>query len=418
MSSIDNESLPAPQEYGGDHSNETGLINKFFRRRSSLSSRKSEDLSQHKESLLQYLTPHKSHSRSNSSSANPCYRLSFQVGVSENKNMKYRPTMEDVHTYVANFAERLDWGYFAVFDGHAGKQTARWCGSNLHSIIEKNILKNDSVDLRVNLNNSFVESDELIREDCKGSSGSTAAVAILRWEESDLSPKHTHTMLDPLSTPFDFIPTQNHKRMLYTANVGDSRLVLCRDGRALRLSYDHKGSDLKEQERVARSGGVVLKSRVNGMLAVTRSLGDVYMKDLVIGNPYTTATEITENDEFLIIACDGLWDVCSDQRAIDLIRDVKDVSKLSKILCSYAMDNLTTDNVTVMVVRFDSGVFAYKAVKEGQEPVKDDQTTDDKQVKDEITVSNTDKIGTDDKATNDDIPVNEIDSKVKELSIE
>ncbi|KAK7678850.1 hypothetical protein QCA50_018152 [Cerrena zonata] len=35
--------------------------------------------------------------------------------------------MEDVHTYVANFAERLDWGYFAIFDGHAGKQSARWC---------------------------------------------------------------------------------------------------------------------------------------------------------------------------------------------------------------------------------------------------------------------------------------------------
>ncbi|CDK28627.1 unnamed protein product [Kuraishia capsulata CBS 1993] len=270
--------------------------------------------------------------------------------------------MEDVHTYVANFAQRLDWGYFGIFDGHAGRQVASWCGSNMHTILEKAILKNDNVDLRQNLNNAFCESDSLICENVTGSSGCTAAVAVLRWEEEDDTEVsgEKRPKIRRSATPFDFLPKANHKRMLYTANVGDARLVLSRNGKAVRLSYDHKGSDPVESYRISKAGGVVIKGRVNGILAVTRSLGDKYMKNLVIGNPYTTATEITEEDEFLIIACDGLWDVCSDQKAVDLVRKVKNPQTASKILCNYAVDNVTTDNVTVMVVKFDERVFDYK----------------------------------------------------------
>jgi protein phosphatase PTC1 len=82
---------------------------------------------------------------------------------------------------------------------------------------------------------------------------------------------------------------------------------LCRTGRALRLSYDHKGSDESEGRRIANAGGLILNNRVNGVLAVTRALGDSYMKDLVTGHPYTTETVIQpEQDEFLILACDGV----------------------------------------------------------------------------------------------------------------
>ena len=94
---------------------------------------------------------------------------------------------------------------------------------------------------------------------------------------------------------------------LYTANVGDARIILCRSGKALRLSYDHKGSDENEGKRITNAGGLILNNRVNGVLAVTRALGDTYMKDLVTGHPYTTETVIQpELDEFIIIACDGV----------------------------------------------------------------------------------------------------------------
>lgn len=101
-------------------------------------------------------------------------------------------------------------------------------------------------------------------------------------------------------------PPENSRRVLYTANVGDARGVLCRAGKAVRLTYDHKGSDKQEAKRITDAGGFVMSGRVNGVLAVTRSLGDSSMKEFVVGSPYTTETELCQEDEFLILACDGV----------------------------------------------------------------------------------------------------------------
>jgi protein phosphatase PTC1 len=102
------------------------------------------------------------------------------------------------------------------------------------------------------------------------------------------------------------VPPVNTKRVLYSANAGDARGVLCRGGKAVRLTYDHKGSDKQEAKRITDAGGFVMSGRVNGVLAVTRSLGDSAMKEFVVGAPYTTETELCDEDEFLILACDGV----------------------------------------------------------------------------------------------------------------
>lgn len=310
----------------------------------------------------------------------PFHGLSFLVGVAENKNLTYRAKMEDVHTYVANFAERLDWGYFAIFDGHAGKQTARWCGNNLHALLEAEILaleaspQDPPYDIKDVLHRVFVRADERIEEESLALSGSTAAVAMLRWEtdadKGSSSPEERPN--DSAATPsdparpvaaYDFVPTPRHRRMLYTANVGDLRIVIYRGAAPYRLTYDHKASDGPEAARVRDLGGLVLKNRVNGVLAVTRSLGDSYLKSLVTGKPFTTSTEITPEDEFLILACDGLWDVVSDAAACKLVHDVFERQRLlgspydpaaaAKKLCQLAIDKASTDNVTVMVVKLD-----------------------------------------------------------------
>jgi len=79
------------------------------------------------------------------------------------------------------------------------------------------------------------------------------------------------------------------------------------------------------------------------------------MKDLVTGHPYTTETVIQpEADEFLILACDGLWDVCSDQEAVDLVRSIHDPQMASKALVDHALGRFSTDNLSCMVVRFDN----------------------------------------------------------------
>ncbi|KAK0554411.1 mgpp2cl-1, protein phosphatase 2C-like protein 1 [Tilletia horrida] len=145
---------------------------------------------------------------------------------------------------------------------------------------------------------------------------------------------------------------KNVRRVLYTANAGDARAVLCRGGKAIRLTYDHKGSDAQETKRIQDAGGFVMNNRVNGVLAVTRSLGDSSMKDFVVGAPYTTETTLGAEDTFLIVACDGLWDVTEDQEAVDLIAEVTDPQQASEILLKHALDNFSTDNTSVMVIRF------------------------------------------------------------------
>ena len=117
-----------------------------------------------------------------------------------------------------------------------------------------------------------------------------------------------HSSTSNMTTPANpFTPTDpNLRRVLYCANAGDARGVLCRGGKAIRLTYDHKGSDKQEAKRIMDAGGFVMSGRVNGVLAVTRSLGDSSMKEFVVGSPYTTETELYDEDEFVILACDGV----------------------------------------------------------------------------------------------------------------
>lgn len=232
-----------------------------------------------------------------------------------------------------------DNGYFAIFDGHAGTFAADWCGKKLHLILEEIIRKNPNAPIPELLDQTFTSVDAQFEKLPLKNSGCTAAVAVLRWE--DRVPSSTSatgsqaiaaaaaaaskaaeaskakdgkaedegntSVAIPESTHAKLKPSAIRQRVLYTANVGDARIVLCRAGKALRLSYDHKGSDENEGKRISNAGGLILNNRVNGVLAVTRALGDTYMKDLVTGHPYTTETVIQpEVDEFLIIACDGV----------------------------------------------------------------------------------------------------------------
>merc|ERR1719199_1193790 len=122
---------------------------------------------------------------------------------------------------------------------------------------------------------------------------------------------------------------ERHSRVLYTAHLGDSRAVMARGGAATRLTSmtDHKASDPLEGKRVIESGGHIINDRVNGMLAMTRALGDHILKmpvlpnDVVSNVPDITSTDLTKQDTFIINACDGLWDVVNDQQAVDLVNE-------------------------------------------------------------------------------------------------
>jgi protein phosphatase PTC1 len=236
-----------------------------------------------------------------------------------------------------------DNGYFAIFDGHAGTFAADWCGKKLHVLLEDLIRKNPNSAIPEILDQTFTSVDQQLQRLPLKNSGCTAICAVLRWEDRIPNPQSAtgSTAIAPIAaavakanessdkanlstlmphsiqslpaniTPATALPklqeSATRQRVLYTANVGDARIVLCRNGKALRLSYDHKGSDENEGRRITNAGGLILNNRVNGVLAVTRALGDAYMKELITGHPYTTETVIQPDiDEFLILACDGV----------------------------------------------------------------------------------------------------------------
>ena len=98
----------------------------------------------------------------------------------------------------------------------------------------------------------------------------------------------------------------------------------------------------------------MFKGRVLGVLAITRSLGDHCMKQYVVAEPYVSekTIKLSSNDHpsFLILACDGLWDVLSDQEAVDFVLKYQhEKENISQHLINEALRRGSTDNVTVAV---------------------------------------------------------------------
>jgi serine/threonine protein phosphatase PrpC len=157
----------------------------------------------------------------------------------------------------------------------------------------------------------------------------------------------------------------NNTWTIYAANAGDARVVLGHNGVAIRMTKDHRTDDAEEVQRIEESGGFIFKGRVLGVLAVTRSIGDHCMKEYVIAKPYTSQKTITivshtsngddttnpnadngnEDDiektnnnnnvtktSFVVIGCDGLWDVMQDQEAVDFVLNKIEEKELVKSL--------------------------------------------------------------------------------------
>jgi protein phosphatase PTC1 len=113
------------------------------------------------------------------------------------------------------------------------------------------------------------------------------------------------------------------KKVLYVANVGDTRGVMMSGANTFqRVSYDHKATDKQEIDRVKKDGGIIMDERVGGALAITRAFGDYALKrDGVTAKPSITKHFLKPADKFLVIASDGIWDVLEDEDTCKLCRD-------------------------------------------------------------------------------------------------
>merc|ERR1719182_857884 len=127
-------------------------------------------------------------------------------------------------------------------------------------------------------------------------------------------------------------------RRLLVANLGDSRCVMVRnDGSALALSSDHKPNRPDERARVQAAGGQVIYAgcwRVQGDLAVSRAFGDAHLKAYgVSATPELSAITLTPRDAFLVLASDGLWDVCDEQQCAASVLRATDALGAARALC-------------------------------------------------------------------------------------
>lgn len=248
--------------------------------------------------------------------------------------------MEDEHIRIDNlldyFGESSKFtspgAFYGVFDGHGGTDAATFVRNNiLKFILEDSFFP---LCLEKAIKNAFLKADYAFVDDSSvdTSSGTTALTALLC------------------------------ERRLIVANAGDCRAVLGKRGKAYELSKDHKPDTVSERRRIEKLGGAIYNGYLNGQLSVARALGDWHMKGPkgsacpLSGEPELTETVLTEEDEFLIMGCDGLWDVMSSQCAVTMARKElgahNDPERCSRGLVREALKRNTCDNLTVIVVCF------------------------------------------------------------------
>ncbi|CAM8929880.1 unnamed protein product [Rhodiola kirilowii] len=265
-----------------------------------------------------------------------------------------RPSMEDAHICIDHLSAHLGTSFkcpfpsafYGVFDGHRGAEAAAYMKKNATRLfIEESYMPQtadiDSFmveELKNSHRKAFLSADAALANDCYASlsCGTTALTALVLG------------------------------RCLLVANAGDCRAVLSRKGLAVDMSHDHKTSYPPERKRVEELGAYIDDGYLNGVISVTRSLGDWDMKlpygaySALIAEPDFQQVTLNEEDEFLIIACDGVWDVMSSQQAVSLVRrglrSHSNPQQCAKDVVTEALRLNTCDNLTVIVICFCSKI--------------------------------------------------------------
>uniref|UniRef100_A0A7N1A4V8 protein-serine/threonine phosphatase n=1 Tax=Kalanchoe fedtschenkoi TaxID=63787 RepID=A0A7N1A4V8_KALFE len=209
------------------------------------------------------------------------------------------------------------WDFYGVYDGHGCSHVAEKCRALMHQIVGAELntvdVDKDEEALKQAMGRSFSKMDEEARVSRSRESidtNSSSCRCELQLPQCDAVG----------STALVSIVTADK---IVISNCGDSRAVLCRSGVAVPLTSDHKPDRPDELKRIEEAGGRVIYwdgPRVLGVLAMSRAIGDNYLKPYVIPDPEVTVLERSEEDECLILASDGLWDVVSNETACGVAR--------------------------------------------------------------------------------------------------
>ncbi|OTF74374.1 hypothetical protein BLA29_005174 [Euroglyphus maynei] len=271
---------------------------------------------------------------------------SFITSVSAIKNR--RQSMEDRHVIIQNLNKALGldlpktYSYYAIFDGHAGIDAASYSTAHLHHyLVESDSFRNGQMEDA--FREAFHKTDELytkrLREDGIDKlkpSGTTALCALIEDNKN-----------------------------VYLAWAGDSQAVLVRNGCHEEIMLPHKPDMESERIRIQDQGGIVIYMdtwRVNGILSVTRAIGDPEHKALIIADPSFSTFQIDSSLDFLVLGCDGLFDHLNGQDITSYVfeylcknenNDPETVIQgVSGYLSEQAIQEGSGDNITTIVIFF------------------------------------------------------------------
>lgn len=319
----------------------------------------------------------------------------YDYGVSEEMGM--RPAMEDAcaivqHLSVPKLSRRglAPQSYFAVYDGHGGANASAFLARQLHGAIAAGLAERAQAILA-----AHARRDKLPAPPLGDDAPACIPGTLVPSEQDELDAMVRDALTGAfLRTDKEFLTQSQHAHngstatsalllgdRLYCSNVGDSRTVLCRAGRAIPLSCDHKPSLEAESRRIRKAGGFVINQRVMGELAVSRAFGDAEFKKgiqsileaegaqmnrdstsetdwdcpLVIAEPEISVMRILPEDEFVLLACDGLFDVYSNDEVVELVRRSLrkhgDAQRVCQELTHRAInERFSRDNVSVVLV--------------------------------------------------------------------
>ncbi|TVU00864.1 hypothetical protein EJB05_53712, partial [Eragrostis curvula] len=276
-----------------------------------------------------------------------------------------RREMEDAVSVREAFAavgeadgQRCD--FYGVFDGHGCSHVADACRERMHELLAEELAPSSSAPSREPAAWTGAMERSFARMDAEVSAGAhSAAVASASGSSSCRCDAHKCDHVGSTA-----VVAVVEDRRVVVANCGDSRAVLCRGGgggepAAVALTSDHKPDRPDELERIEAAGGRVIfweGARVLGVLAMSRAIGDGYLKPYVSSVPEVTVADRTDADECLILASDGLWDVVSNEAACEVARAClrrgrdKWCAEAATLLTKLALARRSSDNVSVVVV--------------------------------------------------------------------
>ena len=272
-------------------------------------------------------------------------------------NLEHRQEMEDFHCIKQALGKRPNLSYFAIFDGHGGKDVASFLSINLHHFLIDEINNiNFGTNGEENISNiiesiksAFMKIDQniLANENFTNDVGSTATLIFIYYNNLNENILNNNDN-----------GNKNVERTLICANIGDSNGYLITKSNISQITKPHKCEDTSEVQRIKGTGGIVFQGRIFGKLILTRTLGDKEMKKYgVIPVPDFYTKKIEKDDLFVIIASDGIWDVINEEELYKMGNEKELSSEIfSKKIMDLAKERDTRDNSSCIVIKLNKNI--------------------------------------------------------------